>query len=1119
MTAARISCPSCATTLRSSADPGTKIRCPSCKSIFKVEAPEEEEDKPRRPAAVTAEKPKRRSVRDEDEEEEEDEDETQNDDEEDERPSRSKSGIKRGASSAAIKGKAGKGASKHDDEDEEDDEDDRSARKGGKKKKKAGSNNALLIGLLVVGVLLAGGAAFFFLGSGGKDEKQSARNDSTPPDNLAPPPVLMQQNNGGQNSGALNADVLARAKKATVFIRVTAGDGSKGSGSGFFGVRGRPTLVLTNAHVIGMLEKGAKLPQKVEIVINSGESNEHTVPGRVFKADPGIDLAVVEVAGAPPAAGWPAALEVKNAGGLRETEKLYVLGYPYGEQLGKNVTVRESSVASLRKNRGILETLQVNGGMDPGNSGGPVIDAQGNVVGVAVSGLRNTTINFAIPGEKVQSVLSGRISDRGLGDPYKKNGELVVRMSLQTVDPFQSIRDMKIDFWYGNEGKERLGGAEEPRQEEGDLPRRTATVEYQSRLGVGVVDLPLQTMPAKGKVLWVQPHMVDGSQTQRWSDAVCVKLAPPTEDAPAMLQRVAALGRSPLDLVSKEKYVFKSGGGDRALTRQLKARFWEDLRSSTPTNSLAYCGVVPGSFSLTAKIHNQDVELPPPVVQMLKDFDKIGMVIEYDHKGMRTRDDLDDRKVPKQTRRIMHSLAKQLQAALEVMTVPLPNEEAQPGKTWEESKAMPLDFAPDEDDADLADLRMTYTYRGMRTLPPEDGGHKQAVIDLVGSMKGSGKSSEVKGEARGDAVFDMKEQRFVKVKVNFEMNSRIHILGETVKAEGVMDVELTRGPRVPLPDNLPSIETFGSTPEQTGGLFETHRLAGNDEVTALSFSPDGHTLAVATRTTVTLWDPTTGRQMDPRIVVGMRGGVRSVAFAGNSRLVVGGTNAEGTALGVYDITSERGERKALMTGHTKPVTQVWITANAAIAVSASEDGTVRLWNAATGDQLALIEGNVGPIKAMAVTTDGRYALVQGTATAALDLLQRRRLTPKDTNHNITHMTAIDGRRVLCGCEDGSVRIVDAGNGKELNNWKHHQGKVDYVSVRSDGKRALSTGAGGTLTVWDPMQTDAKAKPWTTKAPSSYGMTALSPSPTASYFACVRPQSSSVSLLKLEVPTK
>src|SRR5947208_1604732 len=77
---------------------------------------------------------------------------------------------------------------------------------------------------------------------------------------------------------------------------------------------------------------------------------------------------------------------------LKETQTVYVFGFPFGESLGKNITVSTTSVSSLRKNEfDRVSKIQVNGGMNPGNSGGPVIDATGRVVGVAVSGILGTS--------------------------------------------------------------------------------------------------------------------------------------------------------------------------------------------------------------------------------------------------------------------------------------------------------------------------------------------------------------------------------------------------------------------------------------------------------------------------------------------------------------------------------------------------------------------------------------------------------------------------------------------------------------------------------------------------------------------------------------------------------
>jgi len=108
----------------------------------------------------------------------------------------------------------------------------------------------------------------------------------------------------------------------------------------------------------------------------------------------------------------PPPLEVVPADDLLETQAAYVFGFPFGSSLGRAITLNTSSVSSLRRNNaGVLQRVQVKGGMNPGNSGGPVVDGQGRVVGVAVSGIGRTPIKFAVPSEAVREMLAGRVHE------------------------------------------------------------------------------------------------------------------------------------------------------------------------------------------------------------------------------------------------------------------------------------------------------------------------------------------------------------------------------------------------------------------------------------------------------------------------------------------------------------------------------------------------------------------------------------------------------------------------------------------------------------------------------------------------------------------------------------
>ena len=80
------------------------------------------------------------------------------------------------------------------------------------------------------------------------------------------------------NAEKIEPAVLKKVKQATVYIKVKAADGSISEGSGFFnGVKG---IIVTNAHVVNMLDNESRKPVKIEVTINSSDENGRTVKRR-----------------------------------------------------------------------------------------------------------------------------------------------------------------------------------------------------------------------------------------------------------------------------------------------------------------------------------------------------------------------------------------------------------------------------------------------------------------------------------------------------------------------------------------------------------------------------------------------------------------------------------------------------------------------------------------------------------------------------------------------------------------------------------------------------------------------------------------------------------------------
>lgn len=268
---------------------------------------------------------------------------------------------------------------------------------------KKGPAPLVIVGMIAGAVLLVGGGVagiVVAVGGGSKPTEPQAKAPPTP----APARPASAGKTAASDLDHMPKTVVERVKKATVYVRVLFENGKGGTGSGF--VEKNSQLVVTNAHVVGALRDEEGGPRAIELIFNSGEGeNEYHYGGELLAVDREHDLALVRPflldVGARQAI--PEGLTIPKKPDLSLLQKLFVFGYPLGEELGTEITVSETSISSLRKDpeTGKMQKIQVKGGMNPGNSGGPVVDVKGNVVGVAVSIIRGTDLNFAIHGEPV----------------------------------------------------------------------------------------------------------------------------------------------------------------------------------------------------------------------------------------------------------------------------------------------------------------------------------------------------------------------------------------------------------------------------------------------------------------------------------------------------------------------------------------------------------------------------------------------------------------------------------------------------------------------------------------------------------------------------------------------
>jgi WD40 repeat protein len=251
---------------------------------------------------------------------------------------------------------------------------------------------------------------------------------------------------------------------------------------------------------------------------------------------------------------------------------------------------------------------------------------------------------------------------------------------------------------------------------------------------------------------------------------------------------------------------------------------------------------------------------------------------------------------------------------------------------------------------------------------------------------------------------------------------------------------------------------------RTGEVVYRHESADASPWVAVALAPDGKSLAHAGADSRAHVIDIATRKKRLEFDAG-QGTVRGLAFAPDGKTLA---TAGGVSVRLWDAAT--GQDRFPDEGHHSDVLRLAFSPDGKTLASGSEDRTARLWDVATGKELACLRGHRYGVRGLAFAPDGKTlavgAIYPGRVLHVWDLAARKELHSDWSDGDLTHLHFTpDGASLIAAKERRSVAFWDVRTWKVTRRITHDSG-TSPVALLDGGKVLAVFDGDGRVRLWD-----------------------------------------------------